>query len=816
MTEQPAISTQVTVNGQAFELKDMTAEEGKRLYDQLDTLPPEVKQQADYVAQVVVAFRSVAEVAAENHVSIKELIQRYTDKVKGQAGALDGITQEMQHAVGALEEKLASLGISGESVLEFTGLGGAYETGKGVYNAGKTATDIVQTGAEVADSVINGPGRVWNLLSAAFDAGVNFITPDFGPDEDDGKAFGAAVAVLEYQARQRLANQPAQWDNLFDRGLAYGQWGAEWALKHIPGVEWVVSHAMALWTQWFDNDQNLSYDQCLANAQAKLAALPEPDEARYRQLRTAYMSDNDVSKEVGAVLVAAKKIADVPTVPLVPIVLADETPAINTRDGVKKFEKGKDPQTLSTPGSKVNDAWEAIVGKDASAAKQTVFAAGALAGAVALPKGLYDGAVRGAAYMSNAEKTSTLGKLAANTTREAGDFLSITTKAANGARVESAFNILNPVSWMHWASSGVGQFLGRTSTGTVELVRGGVQGAEASLGLRDMRFAKALEKVVEETDLAAKPVAKAAEAAVKTAETVAKSTPAGAVNGVTINYVIEGAADAAGKAAPAAEAGAKTSTMFGIGSWLGRHLPKLSLIAPAYSTVQTLAAESGSSEQVVRGGETAALIGTAAKFGLRRLAPAAAPIMAGADLTSALIEGDDHKAVEAGTSLGIIGAFTAGGAGIGAFGGGVGAVPGAVAGAVVGGIVDGVAWCFGVQDDVADWIAGSPEEEAAKQATKEAEAKANLERMKREGISEEEYRIITESWAVPAPLRDMYKQMLKDNNIQIRASSVSVGAVVPADQMGALPTPNNPTPEQSAAAVAGSGKVIDPASLRIS
>ncbi len=628
------VNTTFSLNGSNYDISNMELAPGLELYKALATLPGNRQQEADQIARVIVTYAGIAQIAEAKHLNPTDLARQWISAGANSAAAKSArakLPQIQQEAMGQVDQLLTSLDITPQSFIGMvpggSTLAAASNVAMGAATVGGFVADVVDAGV---DGAINTGGRMWDLLVTMKSEGWKKITnlSSKGTPLENAKVYGAALVALRYNAEQARHNKPlfhlnplddihSQFgSNPIEYGIAGTQWGYQWIVQNIPGAEYVIA-AFHWLTTWSDNKPE--WEHFLSEARNEIAEARQKTPANLAGFMT--FADNQMRSKEGEqirpTLIAAKEIAGISTTNgSATVVTAQNTVHYNDKQNNTHELKGGVGGT------------DTIISTPPSRIAE---AARAVVGDGPVPVQ----AVRvGFGGLSIFTVANNLGK-------------GLVRGLTSAIDVDAAASpMLTRV--VSWAKTPV---MGMT-----------INGVNAAEKLGKWRF---LANIPGTASLIAGNV---------TGQAITWTSQG--VSGATI-----GASEGVGIAAAASEIPA----LGNVGTftrWIGSALPKVAGIAtPVVTSVQTLEniGQGKTGDAWIHGGETAALIATAARFGAARSVPYASPIINGGEFAVAAVNGDKRGMVTSGSNLASIGAFTGGGFL-------VGGPPGAFGGLIVGGI----------------------------------------------------------------------------------------------------------------------------------
>lgn len=677
------VSTLVNVAGQQFELRNISLESGKKLYNALRALPPQyrAREQADEITHIINTFQRVVKVASLYDIDPTELAKNWVraSTKEGSLGA--AFSDQMKQAMGDLGSEMETLGITRESLAKMVGAE-AMAIGNGATTIAKTAG----LGATAVDSAINGTGRVWNLMTTMTHEGASEVSSWFAREPEGAKVFAAAVVALRYQAAterhalplismpQMLGGEKSQLlEHPFAHAKASSQWLVEWLYQTVPFAE----YAVAAW-KWLTNwgKDKLSFGQYVEQAKDEINAARErtPTGGQlYNQLVDNALFEVD-GKYARDILVAAETIGGLKTAGFADAATAPNVTYENDK-GEHVRKNGNSSEIVSTRAGRIQEAWTGVVG-EGSGTEQTVRGGVAVASAVSFANNAAKGGVHQFTKGLSPEAEG-LVKTVADWAKKPVGFLA----AEEGSKLR--FLNIGGI-----AGNALGGIFGWAGKKAVTIPAGAVMGTARTAfgfaeGIHEVANGAELGKSTFKTEAAGRFAGRVTTHAVTGTANAVAGTTTGTAR--TAFGFVEGVHETVNDAA----VGKSTFKTEAVGRGAGKIVTRgLGVLAPTVAGTQLAAAVVDGDGQgiAIRGAEVAAMATTITKFGLKRAAPGVGAIWAGAELTNSAINGDGRGIVKSSTELGTMGAGAAIGAGIGVWFGGIGAVPGAIVGAGIGGI----------------------------------------------------------------------------------------------------------------------------------
>ncbi|MFN7401507.1 MAG: hypothetical protein ACK5R4_04145 [Alphaproteobacteria bacterium] len=213
--ETQPVSTEVTIGGQRFELKNMTAEQGAALYE---LLSPEDKKLADSIAAIAKNFHSLSSIELPPGMSVTTALEKYFGALKAGRGKIeDGAEVFLKQMDGAIGELPAVQGI-------------------------RRLAGAANTAADVWDGAVRGLMAPYRALMATPGL-ASTLTPGTNVSDEQARAFGAAYAATEAMHRT-----PAKEEGIggffasTSRTLGYGYMRLMHSLPFIPTVMSAIGH----------------------------------------------------------------------------------------------------------------------------------------------------------------------------------------------------------------------------------------------------------------------------------------------------------------------------------------------------------------------------------------------------------------------------------------------------------------------------------------------------------------------------------------------------------------------------------------------
>ncbi|MFN7452007.1 MAG: hypothetical protein ACK5R5_03785 [Alphaproteobacteria bacterium] len=213
--ETQPVSTEVTIGGQRFELKNMTAEQGAALYE---LLSPEDKKLADSIAAIAKNFHSLSSIELPPGMSVTTALEKYFGALKAGRGKIeDGAEVFLKQMDGAIGELPAVQGI-------------------------RRLAGAANTAADVWDGAVRGLMAPYRALMATPGL-ASTLTPGTNVSDEQARAFGAAYAAAEAMHRA-----PAKEEGIggffasTSRTLGYGYMRLMHSLPFIPTVMSAIGH----------------------------------------------------------------------------------------------------------------------------------------------------------------------------------------------------------------------------------------------------------------------------------------------------------------------------------------------------------------------------------------------------------------------------------------------------------------------------------------------------------------------------------------------------------------------------------------------
>jgi hypothetical protein len=216
--ETQPVSTEVTIGGQRFELKNMTAEQGTALYE---LLSPEDKKLADSIAAIAKNFHSLSSIELPPGVSVTTALERYFGALK--AGR------------GKIEDGAAAAAPFLKQMDGFIGELPAVQSIRKIAGAANTTADVW-------DGAVRGFMAPYRALMATPGL-ASTLTPGTNISDEQARAFGAAYAAAEAMHRA-----PAKEEGIggffasTSRTLGYGYMRLMHSLPFIPTVMSAIGH----------------------------------------------------------------------------------------------------------------------------------------------------------------------------------------------------------------------------------------------------------------------------------------------------------------------------------------------------------------------------------------------------------------------------------------------------------------------------------------------------------------------------------------------------------------------------------------------
>ncbi|MFO0456066.1 MAG: hypothetical protein ACK5ZH_00660, partial [Alphaproteobacteria bacterium] len=216
--ETQPVSTEVTIGGQRFELKNMTAEQGAALYA---LLSPEDKKLADSIAAIAKNFHSLSSIELPPGMSVTTALDKYFTALKAGRGKIEDKIEDgaafLKQMDGAIGELPAVQGI-------------------------RRLAGAANTAADVWDGAVRGFMAPYRALMATPGL-AGTLTPGTNISDEQARAFGAAYAATEAMHRT-----PAKEEGIggffasTSRTLGYGYMRLMHSLPFIPTVMSAIGH----------------------------------------------------------------------------------------------------------------------------------------------------------------------------------------------------------------------------------------------------------------------------------------------------------------------------------------------------------------------------------------------------------------------------------------------------------------------------------------------------------------------------------------------------------------------------------------------
>ncbi|MFN8929112.1 MAG: hypothetical protein ACK5WQ_01940, partial [Alphaproteobacteria bacterium] len=216
--ETQPVSTEVTIGGQRFELKNMTAEQGAALYE---LLSPEDKKLADSIAAIAKNFHSLSSIELPPGMSVTTALDKYFTALKAGRGKIEDKIEDgaafLKQMDGAIGELPAVQGI-------------------------RRLAGAANTAADVWDGAVRGFMAPYRALMATPGL-AGTLTPGTNISDEQARAFGAAYAATEAMHRT-----PAKEEGIggffasTSRTLGYGYMRLMHSLPFIPTVMSAIGH----------------------------------------------------------------------------------------------------------------------------------------------------------------------------------------------------------------------------------------------------------------------------------------------------------------------------------------------------------------------------------------------------------------------------------------------------------------------------------------------------------------------------------------------------------------------------------------------
>lgn len=401
--ENKVISTALPINGEVFELQDMTAERGKQLYTALkglkgaDGQPTKVDYQklADQMAQLALSFQSVVSLGGPSDMPIADQIKEVFKAIKARAS---GATDESAAWVSDFLNTSAGKALSENPAIQSAESAVSFFQGIGKFASGfgKGFVAIPNGTGKAWDATKGTASEVWNMTDGQINA-------------DQARAYGAAYAAAFYAETEapfnpNTANLKPSW---VDYGVTGVQYGWDWVASNVPFMAAVMPFIGKLFSNGFDWSKAWSE----AMAEAKVTHPETGAEFWNKENFTAavnkHMIENVEKNARGTaakILTASETVAGISTLPLAQVIehggiYRDHKGAWNTlefKGGAPTVDAVKnDKGAPVTGGSNVGDKWQDFADTVTPDLKSKMGTAGFIAGGAA---GLDVGAgfVRGA------------------------------------------------------------------------------------------------------------------------------------------------------------------------------------------------------------------------------------------------------------------------------------------------------------------------------------------------------------------------------------------------------------------------------------
>ncbi len=298
-------------NGVHYNLKDFAnPQQTDVIYNQL---PADYKKQADYLAQVIINYQKVVDVAKANGINDPmQLVRDYANAL----GPDGKIKEGFDAATKALFEELDKNGVSVENAFMMVFGKKPVRVAQG---AATVSEFVLGAAGSAISGLVEGPGITLDILSSVIDGGSELLSGGGKPiSPESAKAFATLVSAMRLdilQKRQQLQlwdvpfmGGPAQltWGTTYQYGRAAVDFGAEWAAQNLP-KEWVVRFIAGVQYAWANittfGKTETTWEQALEDANKYVSGLKPADYNRFAELAAGRMFNSD-----GAVV--AKKLKE--------------------------------------------------------------------------------------------------------------------------------------------------------------------------------------------------------------------------------------------------------------------------------------------------------------------------------------------------------------------------------------------------------------------------------------------------------------------------------------------------------------------------
>lgn len=297
-TAAPASATLVTIEGQQFELRNLSEEEGARLYA---VLPPEYQQIANQYAVIAKSFDRIAEVQLPSGISLANGFENLKQAYLRGGGALPA---DAEPYLRQMDQQLQNMP--------------GYSEAMGTIRTARSTGDVIAAAGSGAVAVIAMPARALNFFNTVWTEIDGAVTRDVS--DAQALAFGSAYAAALYK-------QGADRQNMSTTQLIFSNPAAS-LTAGIAGLP-VVGPYIATFFRWaYSNISSafsanstpaLTWDQAYAEVTQELEANPN-----FRDRVNAQARAGDIAA-AGRTMTAAQNVAGIATAPIVDAVTNDRT-----------------------------------------------------------------------------------------------------------------------------------------------------------------------------------------------------------------------------------------------------------------------------------------------------------------------------------------------------------------------------------------------------------------------------------------------------------------------------------------------------------